>query len=308
MERCTSYDIICSYMPQRLRNILKCISVSDQKNTNEIRIRVNKPITCITSNKIKFVDLNSTYQLRPNDCCPIVSKNEIDQIINTLCKFSVHSCARELSQGFFTIENGIRVGVSGTISTASEPTFKYISGLNFRISRQITGCAEEIFNRIFFNGRHSVLICGSVNSGKTTILRDLCRFCGNRYKVTLIDERSELAAASNGIPQLDIGLNTDILEGINRSDGIISAIRTLSPHIIVCDEISTEQDCNAIMSGFGCGVNFAATAHANSFEELNSRSVLRPLLDLGVFEYVVILDGENSPGRIREIRRLGSDV
>ena len=76
----------------------------------------------------------------------------------------------------------------------------------------------------------------------------------------------------------------------------------------MCDEISTEQDCNAIMSGFGCGVNFAATAHANSFEELNSRSVLRPLLDLGVFEYVVILDGENSPGRIREIRRLGSDV
>ena len=120
----------------------------------------------------------------------------------------------------------------------------------------------------------------------------------------MIDERSEISASVDGMPSFDIGLQTDILEGMSRFDGIISAIRTLSPHIIFCDEISTSDDVRAILSGHGCGVKFVSTTHAQSFEDLYKRHEIAPLLEKCVFDYAVFLYGESLPGKVGEIRGL----
>ncbi len=308
MENRTSYDIICSYMPMRLREIMIKVSPHQLSETTEIRLRINRPISYISATKYGYLNQNS--EIVPSYFKELITieKNEIEQILQSLCKYSVHSCSRELSQGFFTIENGIRVGVSGSFASIDTPVLKYVSGLNFRISREITGCAEELFNKVYSQNSYSVLICGSVNSGKTTILRDLCRLCGNSYKVTLIDERSEIASAIDGVAQHDIGIQTDLLEGCSRANGIISAIRTLSPQLIVCDEISTFEDCEAILRGQGCGVKFIATAHAESFEDLKSRTLLEPLFKMKVFDYVIFLEGESKPGKVSEVRRLYDDI
>jgi stage III sporulation protein AA len=175
--------------------------------------------------------------------------------------------------------------------------------LNFRISRQIIGCAEEIFNKTLSSDPKNVLICGGVNSGKTTLLRDLCRISGDVYKCVLIDERNELSASVSGIPMNNIGIQTDVLEGCCRSGGIITAVRNLSPDIIFCDEISDRSDADAILNGYGCGVNFVSTIHAASFDELMKREIASELIKKDVFKYAVLLDKKN-PGKIREIRRL----
>lgn len=304
-----SFNIICKYLPQRIRMSVLQLPENSGIHINEIRIRSERPIAIHFSDRTCFLchggKLTDKYT---NSDVLFAKSSEINEIFNALCKYSVHSCSRELTQGFFTIENGIRVGISGSIAKSDGGCYKYISGLNFRISREVSGCADEIFNRVFSSGLKSVLICGGVNSGKTTILRDLCKSCGDVYKITLVDERNEISASICGIPTNDVGIQTDIIEGCTRENGIISAIRTLSPQIIVCDELSGYPDSEAVMSGFGCGVKFIATVHADSFDDLSRRKFLQPLLSNTVFDYAVILEGSSMPGKIREIRRLKLNV
>lgn len=305
MEECTSYEIICSYLPISLREPLLNVSKKYRNKLSEIRIRVNRPICLVYPDNLQFLcnDGTTSYSF-DRQSVVIAYKKDIDSIINALCRFSVHSFVREFSQCFFTIENGVRVGVAGKMSSTGEKTLKHINAFNFRISREIIGCSENIYTRLFSESCKNILICGGVNSGKTTILRDLCRLCGNRFKTVLIDERNEISGSVSGIPNNDIGIQTDVLEGYERSDGIITAIRTLSPQLIFCDEISSNNDSEAILSGYGCGVKFVTSIHAQSYQEILCRSVIKKLLEKGVFEYAVILEGENFPGRIREIRRL----
>ncbi len=305
MKAVQSYEIICGYMPHRLKRALSCIEEKFICKVSEIRIRCNRPVALHFNECSRYLCTDGTL----TDCqldreIIYAEKTELNDIFNALCRFSIHSSHRELSQGFFTIENGIRVGISGSVSQSSEKIFRYISGFNFRISREIIGCSELIYQGILSSGLKSILVCGGVNTGKTTILRDLCRICGNRYKVTLIDERNEISAAVDGISTNDVGVQTDIIEGSSRATGITSAIRSLSPQVIFCDEIGCYDDAAAIITGFGCGVKFIASVHAENFDDLSRRVFLKEILSYGVFDYAVFLEGTFSPGKIREIRRL----
>jgi stage III sporulation protein AA len=297
----SSYDIICSYMPAKIGQAMKKVSMKYSVLVNEVRLRINRPIVFVFADRIGFLSVDGRISENYNGCM-CAEKCDIENIMNVLCRYSVHSCIRELSQGFFTVENGIRVGVAGTYSP--EKTIKYINAFNFRIARQEKGCAENIFNKLLTTDNKNILICGGVNSGKTTILRDLCRLCGNRRKTVLIDERNEISGSVNGIPENDIGMQTDVIEGCSRADGIISALKTLSPEYIFCDEISTENDSSAIIQGYGCGISFVATIHADNYDDLLKRYVFRELLKENIFDYAVILNGKNFPGQVHEIRKL----
>lgn len=294
-------ETICRYIPNSLRKPIELTEKAKLERVNEIRFRVNRPVTATLDGEQYYINKNGG--LSRNKAFGIIAdKQGIEYILNAVCSFSVHSCNRELTDGFVTIENGIRVGVSGTVSDRETSALKYISSLNFRIPRQIIGCSDDIFNRFYSDKPRSVIICGEVSSGKTTILRDLCRNIGNRYRVSLIDERSEIAGCCGGIPENEIGNFTDILDGTAREKGIISAIRSLSPEIIVCDEIGTLSDCKAILQGYGCGVKFAAAAHAESVDDLKKRECTGRLIEKGVFDYAVFLEKGRNAGRIREMR------
>lgn len=299
MPECTSYETISLYMGSEVRNAM-CAVAENERTVTEIRLRSGRAVSFIFSDRIKY--LTKSGRLIDNYHTPeniTVTANDIKQTVERLCHFSVHSCTAELREGFFVLKGGIRVGVAGTYSDTAGKTINNFNALNFRVARCITGCAEKIYERIY--GKN-VLICGGVNSGKTTVLRDLCRICGNNFKVSLIDERNEISSVSGGIPENDVGVLTDVLVGCSRADGIISAVRTLSPDMIFCDEISTPEDSEAILRAFGCGVGFTATVHAENYENLLRRSAIKPLLENGVFEYAVFLEGM---GKIREIRRIG---
>ena len=288
-------------MPPDIRRVMKQAE-EYAENLSEIRFRTGRAVSFVYPGKIMFLandgSLITDYQ---NNRSIRISASDIQKITEALCRYSVHSCKRELSEGYFVIGGGIRVGVSGTVSGTADRTIKDFSSLNFRIARSVDGCAEELFRRI--NGR-SVLICGGVNSGKTTVLRDLCRLSGNIRKVVLIDERNEISASSGGVPGRDIGAMTGVIIGAERAAGIISAVRTLSPDMIVCDEISGVPDTEAILSGHGSGIVFSASLHAENYEDMLRRKVAVPLIEAGVFDYAVFLQGSSFPSKIREIRRL----
>lgn len=307
MPKCTSYEIISTYLTPRIRNSMLNVPTEKRNVLSEIRIRSGRAVSFVYPGYIKFLtESGELTSYSENKSCIIASAYDIAAIINSLCKYSMHSCSKELREGYFVINGGIRVGAAGTLTETSGGILRDFNALNFRIAREVIGCAEELYNKIGSIGG-SVLICGGVNSGKTTMLRDYCRLCGKRFKVSLIDERNEISALVSGQPCMDIGVMTDVFVGTKRSDGINSAVRTLSPDMIFCDEISTVEDTEAIIRGYGCGVKFAATLHAENYNDLLKRSVAQPLISAGVFDYAVFLGRSENFYGIKEIRRLKND-
>ena len=142
-------------------------------------------------------------------------------------------------------------------------------------------------------------------SGKTTILRDICRILGKKHRISIIDERSEIAAAYHGVPQNDIGEFSDVFNGYDKKNGIETAIRVMSPELVVCDEIGGKSDCEAILASVNSGVRFLASVHGREIEEILKREHIKKLIDYGVFEYAVLLGSGISVGKVKEIRKIG---
>ncbi len=268
-----------------LKSIEKIHLPEPLSGTAEIRLRAGRPAVCV----------NIFGEMRV--CSPPFSGREIADCFAEICRYSVYSFEEEIARGFVTLDGGHRVGICGTAVTKNGKitTIKDISGLNIRIAHQILGCADELYRKAFSDGPHSLLLAGKPLCGKTTVLRDLARQLGEHRRVVLIDSRGELSASVGGIPTLDIGLNTDALCGCGKSEGIMLALRSLSPEIIICDEIGN--DGAAIEQAVFCGVKVIASAHSGSIEELKQRPSTRGLVP--IFERVALL-GER--GRLLDYR------
>ncbi|MBQ8193852.1 MAG: Flp pilus assembly complex ATPase component TadA [Oscillospiraceae bacterium] len=238
---------------------------------------------------------------RISSCSDILTRDDIEACFQELCRHSVHSYAREIREGYITLPGGHRAGFCGTavMQDGKLVTLRDISSINIRLAREIKGCGEELYNAVFRNGLRSLLIVGKPMSGKTTILRDLARLLGARHRVALIDSRDELAASHKGTPTLDVGENTDVLSGYPRTEGIMIALRTLSPDIILCDEISG--DTASIKHCLNCGVKLLATIHADSVDELYSDTITRSIAES--FDSIAVLGSKGALAEIRHQRK-----
>ena len=180
-------------------------------------------------------------------------------------------------------ENGVLIAAENVMS------------LNVRLPHAWIGCSAALLNFLYVNTFPSIIIAGEPNSGKTTLLRDLARALSGgfnrRYrKVAVVDERNELAGKNNTAFSFDLGSNCDVLTGFQKARGMEMAARTLSPEMIVCDEIATEEEVTAVRAAFSSGIRFALSVHAANRTELSRKPVVRQLLETGEFSYVVLLN------------------
>ncbi len=278
--------------------LFKALSACDEE-LREIRMRAGGRLAVTVDKGYLYLSENGSLSDEPSKGIKI-SAEDIRRTFEALCRYSVHSFQSSINSGFITVPGGHRAGICGTaviMADGKTENIKYISGINFRIAREIIGAAD-IFTKQYMNKNPcGTLIFGEPCSGKTTVLRDLCRQAGDRYPVSLIDERGELAAASGGIPNNSVGANTDVFSGFSKRDGIITALRSMSPRLIVCDEIGSDEDIAALRLAGLSGVKAAATVHCGTPEELVKRCGLAKLFGDGVFEYAVYVHE-------REIKRI----
>lgn len=281
-------------------------------DVQEIRIRAEKPLVLSMGRKTMFVD--KAFELSESmENAVTASFEDIVASFQNVCCYSVYSHQNEIKNGFVTMGSGHRVGLCGTavISHGEISSVRDISSLNIRIAREIPDAAEELLQRVG-SVEGGLLIVGMPCSGKTTILRDLARRIslgiGCRImRTSVVDERSELSGTYAGIARNDLGLS-DILNGYSKHEGIMQALRTLSPEAIICDEIGTSADMRAIEQGINAGVSIVATIHAGSYRELLARSQGKALINSGAFRTVVILESRENAGKISELIRLRGAV
>ncbi len=221
-------------------------------------------------------------------CSAILGMEQLRRCFDELCCHSLHSFSREIREGYITLSGGHRVGFCGSavVEGSSISTIKDVSSLNIRFAREVKGCGEALYPQLYSGGIVSVLLIGAPMSGKTTLLRDLTRMLGARHTVALVDSRCEIAACCEGTPSLDVGENTDVLSGYPRAEGMTIALRSLSPKLLVCDELLGEKQ--ALLQCGRSGVKLLATAHGSSLEEVRC-SPLREVLPM--FDKVVQLRG-----------------
>ena len=294
-------EILINFNPF-IRTSLMKIPDKIKNNVQEICIRINSSIIIFTQNNSYFVGKNGEIASEdPKNL--VISQSDILETMKILCNFSIYSYQNQIKEGFITLKGGHRAGFSGTavINNNEIINISDISSINFRISREILGCSDRIFNK-FGLDIGGTLIIGPPSSGKTTILRDMARKLSTSFeenkliKVSIIDERREIAASYQGVPQRDIGFS-DVLTGFPKAEGIIRAIRTLSPKIIICDEIGNNEDAEAIKKSLNSGVGIIASIHAKSPDEMANSFRIKNILSSGAIKRAILLD--STPGKIK---------
>lgn len=291
------FDYVKKYLPQNVADALDGLDELGRYALTEIRIRRNKPVVFIINNIPSFADKYSVITHFLPKAPLIVDDVSFDEMLNAMCEYSFYCKINTMKNGFITLENGSRVGVCSTAvyDDNSLVSVKDVSSVAVRIPRQAVGCGTEIVKALFSNGLCSAIVAGKPSSGKTTLLRDMARelssgFNSKYSKVTVVDERNELAGKVGKAFTLDVGVNTDVITGFEKAMAIETAIRTLSPDVIVCDEVSTLKEAQSIKFGFSCGVHFLLSVHIGSFDDLFRRTVLRELLESGFFKKIILLD------------------
>lgn len=298
MNRKESIMNLKAYFPKFIGQSLE--GLVNYESIHEIRMRSGRPPGIVSFGKEKFLTEKGSLTDYA-DMCRRVTQEDLEYSFRAVCDYSIHSCRREISEGFITLEGGSRVGICGTAVTESEKVtaLKYISGLNFRIAGQALGCGEQIC-RSFEGNLRSLLIIGPPMSGKTTVIRDICRILGKKHHISVIDERGEIGAVYHGIPGSDVGVLTDILDGYPKAEGIMTAVRVMSPEIVVCDEIGGKDDCEALLSAANTGVCFIASVHGSGIAGLKKRKFLNEIIENGVFESYAVLESGSRIGKIKE--------
>lgn len=291
------------YLAPNLRNILLKLRFEE---IEEIRLRLKRPLLVRTGQGLFAITKDGKKGVHSN--AYQVSQEDLDRTVQLITENSWYAWEQEILGGYLTLPGGHRVGLGGqaVYSKGHLKTLKNISSLNFRQAKEIKGAADSIIGQVIDQRTKSILsalIISPPGCGKTTLLRDLTRQTSNAgFQVAVIDERSEIASSYRGVPQLDVGFQTDVLDGYDKITGVNHALRGLSPDIVFTDEIGHEQDAWILGELARSGVKVVATCHGSSLEQVKLKSWSTHALQ--VFELVVILSRRRGPGTIESVLRL----
>ncbi len=276
-----------SYLPPRLADaVVQTVSLHNTA-VDEIRLRENRLLSLTTA--------------QANISCSLTcTREEIARTVAKLCGNSLYSHSESIRDGYILTDCGIRVGVCGhaVISDGKITLVRDITSLNIRIPHRVPGAADRLYSFMRQEKGKNVLIYSAPGMGKTTVLRELIPLLSSAedpHRIAVIDTRYELCV-DQAVPDM-----TDVFLGYPRYEGILSAVRTMSPEYILCDEISTEQDVRALSYAHSAGISVCATIHAKAFPELTQIALIAPLLNAQLFDLAYGIPFDRTKPDIRNL-------
>ncbi len=287
-------------LPQRLRQEALSLPAGDRARAEELRLRAGWPMTAVLPEGERPLG------------GPPVEGRELEQLVEIASRASLHAVLDQVRRGYLTFEGGHRIGLCGTAALREGEihALRAISSANLRIARQVKGAAAPVLDGLCPGGRLAdTLILAPPGLGKTTLLRDVIRSVSEGegctpLRVSLADERGEVAAMYSGRPQLEGGRRTDVAEGCPKAQGLMLLLRAMNPQVLAVDEITAPEDVGALIAAAGCGVTLLATAHGEGRAGLERRPLYRPLLEEGLFRFLVRIrrEGERRVYTVEELR------
>lgn len=275
-------DQVFLCFPPGIQKQMQNMDPYTRQHLQEIRVYKGREVQVFADNK--RIQLSGT-----------VKGNDMNNILNNLMKFSYYAYEEDLARGFITIDGGHRVGICGkaVLEKGRVTLLREISSFNIRYAKEIIGCSNHLMHYILSDDRiHNTLIVSPPGCGKTTLLRDIARNLSmKQYKIAICDERSEIAGMHGGISDYQFGNMVDVLDGCPKAEGIMMLIRSMSPDVIIADEIGSLEDMKAIETCRHCGVAVITSAHGYSMDDIEKR----------LFDKVIFLTDQPHPGSVREV-------
>lgn len=294
------YEQAAELLPARWQQAARRVPDYRKARAEEFRLRAGRPMTLVTPEGELFVSDELPRQS--------VTQADLEQLCDVVTGYSRYAASEAMGKGYLVGRGGFRVGLCGTVVLREGVgvNLRDISSVTVRISRQVSGLCGSISD-LLPEGEafESTLIAAPPGAGKTTLLREMAAALSNgsetrpALRVGIVDERGELAGMYRGVPQLDVGFHTDVLDGCPKALGIPMLVRSANPQVIVVDEITAEEDLRAMTAAANCGVALLATIHALDGEELR-RKPLFPMLEAAqVFRHLVTISVEAGVRRYR---------
>ena len=281
-----SFQQASAVLPVRLRKIAENLPEEKKAAAEEIRLRAGKPMTIV-------------FPGEEFDTGALVKPEDLETLCDLATEFSRYAATETIRNGYLPVRGGCRVGLCGTsvIKDGVSTNLRDFSSASVRIAREKRGIAEHIAPQLFREGRFaSTLILSPPGGGKTTLLRDLvrCLSVGDKtsrpLRVSLADERGEVAVVYRGEPQMDVGPRTDVMDGCPKALAIPMLLRCMNPEVIAVDEVTAAEDLSAMTMAANCGVGLLATIHSGSVEELRQKPLYAQLLAARVFSLAVRIE------------------
>ncbi len=276
------------FLPERIATALKA---GDYKYLSEIRLRIGFPVVANCGNQYAYLSAEGITLNKKNAIT--CGESDIREIMANVTERSLYAFNDRIKQGYLTDKSGCRIGIAGECVTDSgQPvTIKNVTSLNIRIPHDVEGCSAEIFEKIMKRGVKSTLILSPPAQGKTTILKDLARKINDAFNlsVLIIDERGEFG-----------NINGENIDSVRYADKLFAfsyAVRSMSPNVVITDELSSEKDWDCAYSASNSGVKIIASCHARDLTELQKK----PYFKKDVFERFVELSPIGRPGRVDRI-------
>ena len=259
---------------------------------SEIRLRENAPV---------YITVNG----RNIRCSEVCTVEMLKNTVNAVCGHSMYCHTDTIKAGYISTENGMRIGVCGRAVTENGEirSVNDIKSLCIRIPHRFPGCADELCRIIMEKNFRGMIIFSPPGIGKTTALREICARLGKSpydLRIAVVDTRFEICSFAGD------AYTVDALSGYPRAKGIETAVRCLSPQLIICDEIGSDEDREALNGAMCAGVPTVVTVHAGSFNEIKGRPFTKSLMDSGMFSHAVLAERRdgNIKYTVREVKEI----
>ncbi|WP_219836433.1 stage III sporulation protein AA [Paenibacillus sp. R14(2021)] len=297
-------------LPSELADLLSRVPERIKDDLEEIRIREGRPLEISTAHGFSFLSPSGILLEHPDEAYK-PSSEVCRKMLERISNHSLYAMEEELRRGYITVAGGHRIGLAGrtVLEGGHVRGIRDIAAFNVRIAREVIGAASGLLPKLLDPKRksvHSTLVIAPPQQGKTTLVRDLARAVSSGAwgmnaaanwpgrKVGIIDERSEIAACVRGVPTFNVGPRTDVLDACPKAEGMMMMLRSMSPDVMIVDEIGREEDAAAILDASHAGVAVIATAHAKDAADARARPVLGRLLEAGAFHLCVELQRSGS--------------
>lgn len=280
-------ETVWELLPGPLRELVERLPEGERERIEEVRLRLGRPLSVVLPEEERF--LRGTA----------VDRGVLTLVLEKASQCSVHTVLEQIRNGFVAVRGGHRLGLCGTgvVENGTLVNLRAVSSLSLRQAREVKGIAAALVSTLFEEGQfQNTLILAPPGQGKTTLLRDLIRVVSggegcSPLRVGLADERGEVAAVWEGRPILDVGPRTDIMDNCPKSIGLITLLRGMNPQVLAVDEITREEDAEALAQAVGCGAALLATAHGRELADLERRNVYQRLMREELFTRFILIRG-----------------